>query len=183
MIQSVDSPSKLDTRAVVYRAYKAAIKSIKEKGGDARRPIERYHQLKTRAKDNYQMKLSEEDVVLLSKIYQLAILHADEKLHDDRLANQIRALRDRYNEAAIKESPPEKPILRHPTLDRDVLMDCLEHDNQNVDCPICYPPVNSLSNVLDKETREQRSKDMQEAIDKETSSRIGQAGCRGGECD
>ena len=35
---------QLDTRAVVYRAYKAAIKSIKSKGGDARRPIERYHQ-------------------------------------------------------------------------------------------------------------------------------------------
>ncbi len=31
MIQSVDSPSKLDTRAVVYRAYKAAIKSIRKR--------------------------------------------------------------------------------------------------------------------------------------------------------
>ena len=167
MIQSVDSPSKLDTRAVVYRAYKAAIKSIKSKGGDARRPIERYHQLKTRAKDNYQMKLSEEDVTLLSKIYQLAILHADEKLHDDRLANQIRALRDRYNEASMQESTPED----HPENCKDT------------SCAMCYPPVNALSNVLDKETREERSKEMQVAIDKETSSRIGQAGCVGGNCD
>ena len=174
MIQSVDSPSKLDTRAVVYRAYKAAIKSIKEKGGDARIPIERYHQLKTRAKDNYQMKLSEEDVVLLRKIYQLAIQYADVKLHDDTLANQIRALRDRYNEAAIKESPSKKP---------SSMVRCPEHDDQDTSCPVCYPPVNALSNVLDEETREQRSKDMQEAIDKETSSRIGQAGCVGGECD
>ena len=167
MIQSVDSPSKLDTRAVVYRAYKAAIKSIKSKGGDARRPIERYHQLKTRAKDNYQMKLSEQDVVLLSKIYQLAILHADKKLHDDTLANQIRALRDRYNEATMQESTPED----HPENCKDT------------SCVMCYPPVNALSNVLDKETREERSKEMQEAIDKETSSRIGQAGCVGGNCD
>ena len=165
---------QLDTRAVVYRAYKAAIKSIKSKGGDARRPIERYHQLKTRAKDNYQMKLSEEDVTLLSKIYQLAILHADKKLHDDKLANQIRALRDRYNEAAIKESTPKKP---------SSMVRCPEHDDQDTSCPVCYPPVNALSNVLDEETREQRSKEMQEAIEKETSSRIGQAGCRGGECD
>ena len=43
--------------------------------------------------------------------------------------------------------------------------------------------MNALSNVLDRETREQRSKDMQEAIDRETSSRIGQAGCVGGNCD
>ena len=129
------------------------------------------------------MKLSEEDVILLRKIYQLAILYSDKTLHDDVLANRIRALRDRYNEAAMQESTTEKPILRHPTLDRDVLMDCLEHDNQNVDCPICHPPVNSLSNVLDKEIREKRSKVMQEAIDRETNSRIGQAGCVGGECD
>ena len=165
---------QLDTRAVVYRAYKAAIKSIKEKGGDARRPIERYHQLKTRAKDNYQMKLSEEDVTLLSKIYQLAIQYADKQLHDDTLVNQIRALRDRYNEAAIQESPPKKP---------SSMVRCPEHDDQDTSCPVCYPPVNALSNVLDEETREQRSKEMQEAIEKETSSRIGQAGCRGGECD
>ena len=174
---------QLDERAIVYRSYKSAIKAIKAKGGDARIPIERYHQLKTRAKDNYQMKLSEQDVVLLSKIYQLAIQYADKKLHDDKLIKQIKELRDRYNEASMQESTTEKPILRHPTLDRDVLMDCLEHNNQNVDCPICYPPVNSLSNVLDKEIREQRSKDMQEAIDRETSSRIGQAGCVGGNCD
>ncbi len=113
------------------------------------------------------MKLSEQDVTLLSKIYQLAILHADEKLHDDRLANQIRALRDRYNEAAIQESPPED----HPENCKDT------------SCVMCYPPVNALSNVLDKETREERSNEMQEAIDKETSSRIGQAGCVGGNCD
>jgi hypothetical protein len=158
---------QLDERAIVYRSYKAAIKSIKSKGGDARRPIERYHQLKTRAKDNYQMKLSEQDVTLLSKIYQLAIQYADKKLHDDTLANQIRALRDRYNEASMQEGTLED----HPENCKDT------------SCVMCYPPVNALSNVLDRETREQRSKDMQEAIDRETSARIGRAGCRGNDCD
>jgi len=133
------------------------------------------------------MKLTELDVELFRKIFQLALQYTDTKLHDKSLGKQIRELRDRHNEASnfisYKESIPDKPILRHPTLDRDVLMDCVEHDNQNVDCPICDPPVNSLSNALDRETREQRRKDMQEAINKETNTRIGQAGCIGGECD
>ena len=158
---------QLDERAIVYRSYKAAIKSIKSNGGDARRPIERYHQLKTRAKDNYQMKLSEQDVALLSKIYQLAIQYAENKLHDEKLADQIRELRDRYNEAAMQEGTLED----HPENCKDT------------SCVMCYPPVNALSNVLDGETREQRSKDMQEAINRETSARIGRAGCRGNDCD
>ena len=175
--------SRMADKATIYRAYRFAINSIQLGGGDARVAMERYHQLKTRGKESEQMKLSEQDVVLLSKIYQLAIQYVENTIHDDKLVKQIRELRDRYNEASIKDNTPEKPILRHPTLDRDVLMDCLEHDNQNVDCPICYPPVNALSNVLDKDTRKQRSKDMQEAILRETDARIGQAGCRGDDCD
>lgn len=120
------------------------------------------------------MKLSEVDVRLYNKVFQLALQYTDKTLHDEHLGQQIRKLRDRHKEASNQESTPEKssPIIR-----------CSQHDDQNTSCPVCYPPVNVLFRVPDKETREQGSKDIQEAIVIETDDRIGQAGCRSGECD
>jgi len=118
------------------------------------------------------MKLAESDVELFNKVFQLALHYNDTRLHDEKLGKQIRELRDRHNESSNQKSTPttQRPA-NHP------------ENCQNTSCVWCYPPVNALSNVLDEEIREQRSKEMQEAIDRETSIRIGQAGCRGGECE
>ena len=49
------------------------------------------------------MKLTEADVELFSKVFQLALHYNDTRLHDEKLGKQIRELRDRHNEASNQQ--------------------------------------------------------------------------------
>jgi len=92
-----------------------------------------------------QMKLSEHEVELLGKIFQLALRYVDKKLpHEQLLGQQIRALRDRHNEASIKESTPTEPT---------PIVRCEEHDDKRTDCGVCYPaPTDEESERLGQST-------------------------------
>ena len=91
------------------------------------------------------MKLSEHEVELLGKIFQLALRYVDKKLpHEQLLGQQIRALRDRHNEASIKESTPTEPT---------PVVRCEEHDEKRTDCGVCNPaPTDEESERLGKST-------------------------------
>ena len=49
------------------------------------------------------MKLSDQDVELQGKIFQLALRYVDHKIHDEYLGQQIRKLRDRFNKFSHQE--------------------------------------------------------------------------------
>mgnify|MGYP003133427328 CR=1 FL=1 len=53
------------------------------------------------------MKLTTEEVKLLSKVFQLSLHYLESTLHDEHLAKQIMALKDKYE--AMHQERPEAP--------------------------------------------------------------------------
>ena len=49
------------------------------------------------------MKLSDQDVELQGKIFQLALRYVDHKIHDEYLGQKIRKFRDRFNKVSHQE--------------------------------------------------------------------------------